>query len=303
MDYILETNNLSKVYGTRTVLNQVNIHVPKKSIYGLVGKNGAGKTTLMRIISGLAQQSEGSYTFLGKSNNDIMRNKMGILIEKPGVFNHMTAIENLKYFSSLFGITSCDFQSILEMVGLQNLEKKKVKQFSLGMKQRLGIAISLLGNPELLILDEPINGLDPEGVFEIRKMLETLNKQYGTTIIIASHIISELYKLATDYAIIDNGHLIDEFSKDTLEKACSRGIHVTVEEGYLQSAIKLITSYYPNLQYDIISNKTFRVYDMIDPANLNQYLVENKICVCGLGMNEEDIEKFFIDKISGGQKI
>lgn len=147
MDYILETNNLSKVYGTRTVLNQVNIHVPKKSIYGLVGKNGAGKTTLMRIISGLAQQSEGNYTFLGKSNNDIMRNKMGILIEKPGVFNHMTAMENLKYFSSLYGITSCDLPSILKMVGLKNVEKKKAKQFSLGMKQRLGIAISLLGNP------------------------------------------------------------------------------------------------------------------------------------------------------------
>lgn len=303
MDYILETNNLSKVYGTRTVLNQVNIHVPKKSIYGLVGKNGAGKTTLMRIISGLAQQSEGNYTFLGKSNNDIMRNKMGILIEKPGVFNHMTAMENLKYFSSLYGITSCDLSSILKMVGLQNVEKKKVKQFSLGMKQRLGIAISLLGNPELLILDEPINGLDPEGVFEIRKMLETLNKQYGTTIIIASHIISELYKLATDYAIIDGGCLIDEFSKDTLEKACRHGIHITVEESQLQHAIKLINSKYPNLQYEIISNKTLRIYDMIDSASLNQYLVEHKIRVCGLGTNEEDIEKFFIDKISVGQKI
>lgn len=171
------------------------------------------------------------------------------------------------------------------------------------MKQRLGIAISLLGNPELLILDEPINGLDPEGVFEIRKMLETLNKQYGTTIIIASHIISELYKLATDYAIIDGGYLIDEFSKDTLEKACSHGIHITVEESQLQHAIKLINSKYPNLQYEIISNKTLRIYDMIDPVSLNQFLVENKIRVCGLGTNEEDIEKFFIDKISGGQKI
>lgn len=303
MDYILETDNLSKVYGTKTVLNHVSIHIPKKSIYGLVGKNGAGKTTLMRIISGLTQQSEGNYSLLGQSNNEIARNKIGILIEKPGVFEHMTALENLHYFSSLYGIRSCDFNHILEMVGLQNIEKKKVKQFSLGMKQRLGIAIALLGNPEFLILDEPINGLDPEGVYNMRKMLETLNQKYGTTILISSHILSELYKLATDYAIIDGGCLIDEFSKETLEKACSSGIHVTVEEGYLQDTKDLITSHYPNIKYEIISNKTIHLYDKINPADLNQYLVENKIRVCGLGTNDEDIEKFFIEKLSGGPKV
>ena len=169
MEYILQTDNLSKVYGTKTVLSHVSIHVPKKSIYGLVGKNGAGKTTLMRIICGLAQQSEGNYTLLGKSNDDAVRNNMGMLIEKPGIYEHMTALENLRYFSLLFGIQSQDHHRILEMVGLQNAGKKKARQFSLGMKQRLGIAISLLGNPEFLILDEPINGLDPEGVYEMRK--------------------------------------------------------------------------------------------------------------------------------------
>lgn len=202
MEYILQTDNLSKVYGAKTVLNHVSIHVPKKSIYGLVGKNGAGKTTLMRIICGLAQQSEGSYTLLGKTNDDAVRNNMGMLIEKPGIHEHMTALENLRYFSLLFGIQSQDHHRILEMVGLQNAEKKKARQFSLGMKQRLGIAISLLGNPDFFILDEPINSLDPEGVYEMRKMLETLNRENGTTIMIASHILSELYKLATDYAII-----------------------------------------------------------------------------------------------------
>lgn len=220
MEYILQTDNLSKVYGTKTVLNHVSIHVPKKSIYGLVGKNGAGKTTLMRIICGLTQQSEGSYTLLGKSNDDAARNNMGVLIEKPGIYEHMTALENLRYFSLLFGLQSQDHHKILEMVGLQNAGKKKARQFSLGMKQRLGIAISLLGNPDFLILDEPINGLDPEGVYEMRKMLATLNREHGTTIMIASHILSELHKLATDYAIIDGGCLIDEFSKETLERAC-----------------------------------------------------------------------------------
>jgi len=303
MEYILQTDNLSKVYGAKTVLNHVSIHVPKKSIYGLVGKNGAGKTTLMRIVCGLTQQSGGNYTLLGKTNDDTVRHDMGMLIEKPGIYEHMTALENLRYFSLLFGIQSQDHHKILEMVGLQNAEKKKARQFSLGMKQRLGIAISLLGNPEFLILDEPINGLDPEGVYEMRKMLETLNRQYGTTIMIASHILSELYKLATDYAIIDGGCLIDEFSKETLESACSSGVQVTVEPGYLQDAKALIASRYPDVPCEVLSERSLRLHEKINPADLNQFLVENKVRVCGLGDNDGDIEKFFVEKLSVGQAV
>lgn len=299
----MQTDNLSKVYGAKTVLNHVSIHVPKKSIYGLVGKNGAGKTTLMRIVCGLTQQSGGNYTLLGKTNDDTVRHNMGMLIEKPGIYEHMTALENLRYFSLLFGIQSQDHHKILEMVGLQNAEKKKARQFSLGMKQRLGIAISLLGNPEFLILDEPINGLDPEGVYEMRKMLETLNRQYGTTIMIASHILSELYKLATDYAIIDGGCLIDEFSKETLESACSSGVQVTVEPGYLQNAKALIASRYPDVPCEVLSERSLRLHEKINPADLNQFLVENKVRVCGLGDNDGDIEKFFVEKLSGGQAV
>ena len=303
MDYILKTDNLSKIYGAKTVLNHVSIHVPKKSIYGLVGKNGAGKTTLMRIICGLAQQSEGSYTLLGKSNDAAVRQHMGMLIEKPGIYEHMTALQNLRFFSLLFGIQSQDYNRILEMVGLQNAGKKKARQFSLGMKQRLGIAISLLGNPDFLILDEPINGLDPEGVYEMRKMLETLNREQGTTIMIASHILSELYKLATDYAIIDGGCLIDEFSKETLESACSSGVQVTVEPESLQNAKTLIVSRYPDVRCEVLSNQILRLYEKINPADLNQFLVENKVRVCGLGANDEDIERFFVEKLSGGHSV
>lgn len=303
MDYILKTDNLSKIYGAKTVLNHVSIHVPKKSIYGLVEKNGAGKTTLMRIICGLAQQSEGSYTLLGKSNDAAVRQHMGMLIEKPGIYEHMTALQNLRYFSLLFGIQSQDYNRILEMVGLQNAGKKKARQFSLGMKQRLGIAISLLGNPDFLILDEPINGLDPEGVYEMRKMLETLNREQGTTIMIASHILSELYKLATDYAIIDGGCLIDEFSKETLESACSSGVQVTVEPESLQNAKTLIASRYPDVRCEVLSNQILRLYEKINPADLNQFLVENKVRVCGLGANDEDIERFFVEKLSGGHAV
>ena len=303
MDYILQTDNLSKIYGAKTVLNHVSIHVPKKSIYGLVGKNGAGKTTLMRIICGLAQQSEGSYTLLGKSNDAAVRQHMGMLIEKPGIYEHMTALENLRYSALLFGLPSQDYNKILEMVGLQNAGKKKARQFSLGMKQRLGIAISLLGNPDFLILDEPINGLDPEGVYEMRKMLEMLNHEHGTTIMIASHILSELYKLATDYAIIDGGCLIDEFSKETLESACSSGVQVTVEPESLQNAKTLIASRYPDVRCEVLSNQILRLYEKINPADLNQFLVENKVRVCGLGANDEDIERFFVEKLSGGHAV
>ncbi len=303
MEYILQTENLSKVYGAKTVLNHVSIHVPKGSIYGLVGKNGAGKTTLMRIICGLTQQSEGSSTLLGKTDDETVRRNMGMLIEKPGIYEHMTALENLRYFSLLFGIGDREHQRILEMVGLQNAGKKKASQFSLGMKQRLGIAIALLGNPDFLILDEPINGLDPEGVYEMRKMLEMLNREHGTTIMIASHILSELHKLATDYAIIDGGCLIDEFSKDTLESACSSSVQIMVEPEYLQDAKMLIASRYPDVRCEILSNQKLRLYEKIDPADLNQFLVEHKVRVCGLGANDEDIERFFVEKLSGGKAV
>lgn len=302
MEYILQTENLSKVYGAKTVLNHVSIHVPKGSIYGLVGKNGAGKTTLMRIICGLTQQSEGSSTLLGKTDDETVRRNMGMLIEKPGIYEHMTALENLRYFSLLFGIGDREHQRILEMVGLQNAGKKKASQFSLGMKQRLGIAIALLGNPDFLILDEPINGLDPEGVYEMRKMLEMLNREHGTTIMIASHILSELHKLATDYAIIDGGCLIDEFSKDTLESACS-SVQIMVEPEYLQDAKMLIASRYPDVRCEILSNQKLRLYEKIDPADLNQFLVEHKVRVCGLGANDEDVERFFVEKLSGGKAV
>lgn len=303
MEYILQTDNLSKVYGTKTVLNHVSIHVPKKSIYGLVGKNGAGKTTLMRIICGLTRQSQGSYTLLGKTNDSAVRRNMGMLIEKPGIFEHMTASENLRYFSMLFGMPSQNHQKILEMVGLQNAGKKKASQFSLGMKQRLGIAISLLGNPDFLILDEPINGLDPEGVYEMRKMLETLNREQGTTIMIASHILSELHKLATDYAIIDGGCLIDEFSKDTLESECRSGVQITVEPEYLQGAKTLIASRYPGIPCEILSKQSLLLHEKINPADLNQFLVENKVRVQGLRTNDEDVERFFVEKLSGGKAV
>lgn len=303
MEYILQTSNLSKVYGSKNVLNNININVPKGSIYGLVGKNGAGKTTLMRIICGLTKQSSGNYTLFGKPDSYNLRNNIGMLIEKPGIYDNMTALENLQYFSLLFGMPSNNHNKILEMVGLENTGKKKARQFSLGMKQRLGIAIALLGNPSFLILDEPINGLDPEGVYNMRKMLQKLNENYNITIMIASHILSELHKLATNYAIIDKGSLIDEFDKETLENNCKSNIKITVEPQCLEDAKILLTSHYPNLNYKITNKNVFLLYDEINLADINQLLVKNGIRVCGLGVNNENIEKFFVEKLSGGDMI
>ena len=171
------------------------------------------------------------------------------------------------------------------------------------MKQRLGIAVSLLGNPDFLILDEPINGLDPEGVYEMRKMLERLNRENGTTIMIASHILSELYKLATDYAIIDGGCLIDEFSKETLESACSSGVQITVEPECLQNARTLIAARYPDVRCEVLSSQGLRLHEKINPADINRFLVENNVRVSGLRANDEDIERFFVEKLSGGKAV
>lgn len=171
------------------------------------------------------------------------------------------------------------------------------------MKQRLGIAIALLGNPDFLILDEPINGLDLEGVYEMRKMLEELNREHGITILIASHILSELYKLATDYAIIDGGRLIDEFSKETLEDACSSSVQISVKPASMQNAKTLIASRYPDVRCEVLSNHSLRLHEKVNLPDLNQYLVENKVRVCGLGANDEDMEKFFVEKLSRGKAV
>ena len=306
-DYVIETRGLTKTYGEQNSVSNLSIHVRKGRIYGLLGRNGAGKTTTMRMLLGLTAPSSGDVKIFGKplrGNEKNILPRIGSLIESPGFYPNLTGTENLRIFADLRGLKSPKYiKGALEVVNLPYRDKKLFSQYSLGMKQRLAIALAVMHNPELLILDEPINGLDPEGVYEMRKMLETLNRQYGTTIMIASHILSELYKLATDYAIIDGGCLIDEFSKETLESACSSGVQVTVEPGYLQDAQALIASRYPNVRCEVLSNQSLRLHEKINPADLNQFLVENKVRVCGLGTNEEDIEKFFVEKLSGGQAV
>ena len=226
MDYILTTNELTKTYGKYNAANEVSIHVERGGIYGLIGRNGAGKTTLMKMIGGLSRPSRGSFEIHGRNGETTkqMMPKVGILIESPGLYPNMTAMQNLTTKALALGIKDKKYlQGLLEEVGLSNTGKKKAKQFSLGMKQRLGIAMALVNKPELLILDEPINGLDPQGIAEMRSILHHLCYDKGITILISSHILDELAKVATQYGIIHEGRLLEEETKEELfSKCCER---------------------------------------------------------------------------------
>ncbi|MGL5414901.1 MAG: ATP-binding cassette domain-containing protein [Clostridium sp.] len=301
MEYILKTKKLSKRYGNKIVLNNLEINVPRGAIYGLVGKNGAGKTTLMRIISGLVRPSNGEYELKLKNNKNKKLKDIGILIENPGLYLNMTASENIEYFKLLFGIEKeYDTEGLLKSVGLENSEKKKVKNFSLGMKQRLGIAIALIGNPELLILDEPINGLDAQGIIEIRNIIQKLNRESGITVIISSHILSELSKVVTHYGIINNGIVIEEFNSEKLLEKCHRYVKIIVEPENSEKTIRILKERFGSKNYNIEKLNSFKVFGNINIAELNDLLVANDIKVRALSYENEEIESYFIKKVLGG---
>ena len=224
MEYILKTNDLVKRYGRYEALNGLTMNVPKGSIYGLVGKNSAGKTTLIRLICGLQNPTSGEYSIYGVSNKqkEIIqsRHRMGAVVETPAIYLDMTAEDNLKVQHCVLGLPSFDeIPHILKMVGLENTGKKKARNFSLGMRQRLGIAVAIVGSPDFLVLDEPTNGLDPQGIVEMREIILKLNRQHGITILISSHILDEMARLATHFGFIDNGQMIEEISASELNAA------------------------------------------------------------------------------------
>ena len=222
-DNILITNNLTKRYGNKNAADKINIHVNKGEIYGLIGRNGAGKTTILKMLSGLSTPTEGSYSILGKTGKDLacVRSKVGTLIENPGLYPNMSAYENLKLKCIVMDRNKDEYiNELLNLVGLQDTGKKVSKNFSMGMKQRLGIALALIGDPEIIILDEPINGLDPQGIAEMRDILTTLSKEKGFTIIISSHILDELAKIADAYGIIHDGKLLVEMTAEGLKEKC-----------------------------------------------------------------------------------
>lgn len=227
MEYVLRTNALTKQYAAGKALNGVNMQIPRGAIYGFVGKNGAGKTTLLRLICGLQMPTSGDFTLYGRKNTDrdirLSRRRMGAVVETPSIYLDMTAEENLGQQYRVLGLPSFDgLSELLELVGLRDTGKKKARNFSLGMRQRLGIAVALVGDPDFLMLDEPVNGLDPQGMIEIRELILKLNRERGVTVLISSHILDELSKLATHYGFLDHGRIIREISAQELEAACRK---------------------------------------------------------------------------------
>lgn len=301
MSYVLQTSNLTKKYKKQIALNNVNINIKKGDIYGLIGKNGAGKTTLMKIVCGLIHSTHGEIKLFESTDLNKQRKRIGCVIEQPVIYPLMTAREILTYYNKLLGISDySNIDDLLDLVGLENAGNKKTKNFSLGMKQRLSIAISLIGNPDFLILDEPINGLDPSGILEIRELLLKLNYERDITILISSHILGELTKVTTKYGIIKDGNLIDEFESKDLEIRCKRYISLKVDD--IDKATYIIKNNIKSTDYKVFNENRIHIYDYLDkPEEVNKELVKNGVLVSHIALEGDDIEDYFIRKMGGEQ--
>ena len=304
MEYILETNQLEKTYHHFKAINNLNIHVPKGSIYGLIGKNGAGKTTLIRLICGLQKPTNGTYSIYNVPNTDKqilnVRKRMGAIVETPSIRLDATAEDNLKEQYKILGLPSLDnLSEILKLVGLNETEKKKTRNFSLGMKQRLGIAIALVGNPDFLILDEPINGLDPEGIIEIRELILKLNKEKGITFLISSHYLDELSKIATDYGFLNAGKIIKEIGKQELEENCRKRIEIKVTN--VKECIRYLEE--NTLSYEIKDGGKINIYDTVNITEFVVALSKRDCMIEEFNEKEESLENYYINLIGGGDNV
>ena len=299
---ILKVNNLTKFYNNVKVLDGVSFTIEQGKIYGFIGENGAGKTTTIRILAGLSEATEGEIEILGmteKKQLEAVRRKIGTLVEKPILYDSLSAADNMNMQCILYGQKNANIgPQLLEKVGLVNVKKKKVKDFSLGMKQRLGIAMALVQEPKLLILDEPVNGLDPLGMVDIRELLKSLNKKYSITIIISSHILTELYQLATDYIIIHKGKIVELLTLEELNDKCKK--HIIIETDEVLKATEIIRKKLETENYKIVSENTIKLYDCIDDVkNVAKILFDGGILVTRFTVVGENLEEYYIDLLGG----
>lgn len=301
MDYILTTENLGKQYRNFKALNGLSMHVPKGAIYGFVGRNGAGKTTLIRLICGLQEPTSGAFTLYGVSSTSKSivkaRRRMGAVVETPSIYLDMTAEDNLKQQYRVLGLPSFDgIPELLKLVGLENTGKKKAKNFSLGMKQRLGIAVALAGDPDFLVLDEPVNGLDPQGIIEMRELILKLNREKQITVLISSHILDELSRLATHYGIIDGGRMVKELSAEELEAACRKCMRVEVTKA---SALARVLDGM-GIGYKILSATKADVFAKVNISQLTLALAKEGCEVLSIEEHDESLESYFVSLVGGG---
>ena len=300
MEYVLNTNALSKTYKNFKALNGLTMSVPKGAIYGFVGKNGAGKTTLIRLICGLQEPASGGYSLYGIENSDKeilkSRRRMGAVVETPSVYQDLTAADNLKEQYRIIGLPSYDdIPNLLKLVGLENTGNKKAKNFSLGMRQRLGIAIALAGSPDFLVLDEPVNGLDPQGIIEMRELILKLNRERQITVLISSHILDELSRLATHYGFIDGGRMVKEISAEELEAACRKCIRIEVTN------VKALACILDRMkvEYNIISDTAADVFAKINISKLTRALSEENCEVISVRERDESLESYYVGLVGG----
>ena len=298
MNFVLETNCLRKKYKHHEALKGVYMHVPKDSVYGLIGRNGAGKTTLMRLLTGVQRESGGSYSLFGvdKNSPEIKkeRRRIGAMIESPSIFLDLSAEENLKMQYRILGLPSfSSIPEILDLVGLSDTGKKKVSSFSFGMKERLGIAMALAGHPDILILDEPINGLDPEAIVEMRELIIRLNREMHMTIIVSSHILDELSKVATYYGFLDNGVMVKEISAEEMAKECRKAMRIKVES-IEKAALALSIS---GWEYSVVDDDTLDVYGEINIKDVLDCLKDAGII--DVDKRNENLEGYFISTVGG----
>lgn len=304
-DLVIETKRLTKVYGEQTAVNAVDLHVKKGRIYGLLGRNGAGKTTIMKMILGLTSITSGEVDVFGRNIKGCEKRvypRIGAIIETPGFYPNLTGTENLEIFAKLRGTAAPDaVKSALEVVGLPYKDKKLFSKYSLGMKQRLGIAGAILHDPELLILDEPTNGLDPIGIAEMRDFIKNLSAMRGKTILISSHILSEIQLLADDIGIIDHGVLLEESSMSDLEKKNSKYIFLQVSD--VSRASLILERQFRLKDYSVQDDHTLRLYDTsLDMGAVNKELVVQDVTVISSGLCNDTLEDYF-KKITGGEGI
>ena len=302
MEYVLKTENLTKKYRKFTALDGLTMSVPKGSIYGFLGRNGSGKTTLIRVICGLQEPNKGSYSLYGidRKSGSITksRRRMGAVVETPAIYTELSARDNLKQQYRVLGLPSFDgIDELLQLVGLSETGKKKAGNFSLGMRQRLGIAVALCGNPDFLVLDEPINGLDPQGIVEIRELILKLNRERQITVLISSHILDELARLATHYGFIDHGRIVREMSAEELEAQCRKCVRVEVSD--VKALSKVLEE--QGFEYAIISDKEADIYAQISITKLTQTLSENACELLSIHEHDESLESYFM-KLIGGER-
>ena len=301
MEYVLTTENPGKQYRHFKALGDLTMHVPKGAIYGFVGRNGAGKTTLIRLVCGLQEPTSGSFTLYGIKNIDKnivkSRRRMGAVVETPSIYLDMTAEENLRQQYRVLGLPSFDaIPELLKLVGLHNTGKKRAKNFSLGMKQRLGIAIALAGDPDFLILDEPTNGLDPQGIIEMRELILRLNRERQMTVLISSHILDELSRLATHYGIIDGGKMVKELSAEELENACRKCMRMEVTK--VTALTRVLEGM--GIDYKVLSETKADVYAKINISQLTLALAKEGCEVLSIEEKDESLESYFVSLVGGG---